>query len=179
MLNINPLRDLALLNCKYSVTLTDILDLFQNAFTVQDVNEWLCRLGAALAEKCDISIHALLEVLERDNKDAIAVLNNVAAVRARDSGIWDGWEDSTPLCRRVQAHYHIQRADGIVDAGYPHSRSHRVASHNDFDAYAGFLRSAQYVAKRLLPDMIDGSAYVRLGDARRFDGVKTHPLTLR
>ena len=59
-----------------------------------------------------------------------------------------------------------------------HSRPHRVASHNDFDAYAGFLRSARYVAKRLLPDKIDGSADVRLGDARRLDGVENSSFDL-
>lgn len=53
-----------------------------------------------------------------------------------------------------------------------HSRPHRVALHNDFNVYAGFLRSARYVAKRLRPDKIQGSADVSLGDARRLDGVQ-------
>ena len=52
-----------------------------------------------------------------------------------------------------------------------HSRPHRVADSNDFDVYAGFLRSARYLATRLEPDLIKGQAEIRLGDARTLEGI--------
>lgn len=52
-----------------------------------------------------------------------------------------------------------------------HSRPHRVAEENHFDVYGGFRRSAQLVARRLLPDLIVGNANIRLGDARTLDGI--------
>lgn len=53
-----------------------------------------------------------------------------------------------------------------------HSRPHRVALSNEYDAYSGFLRSARYVARRLEPDKIRARADIRLGDARRLDGIE-------
>lgn len=53
-----------------------------------------------------------------------------------------------------------------------HSRPHKVASDSDFDVYAGFLRSARQLAKRLQPDAIDAQATVRQGDARRLEGIE-------
>ena len=52
-----------------------------------------------------------------------------------------------------------------------HSRPHKVADSNDFDVYAGFLRSARYLATRLEPDLIKGQAEIRLGDARTLEGI--------
>lgn len=64
-----------------------------------------------------------------------------------------------------------------------HSRPHRVATENDFDVYAGFLRAARLVASRLEPEVIRGRATVEIGDAReltrsldgRFDAAMTSP----
>ena len=64
-----------------------------------------------------------------------------------------------------------------------HSRPHRVARENDFDVFAGFLRSAKMVSRRLRPERIIGRADVRVGDARtlgrltdkQFDLVLTSP----
>ena len=53
-----------------------------------------------------------------------------------------------------------------------HSRPHKVADANDFDVYAGFLRSAKQVAKRLEPDSIKGDADIRCGDARSLDDLE-------
>ena len=52
-----------------------------------------------------------------------------------------------------------------------HSRPHRVAEENVFDVYAGFGRSVQLVAHRLLPDLIIGNANIRHGDARTLEGI--------
>ena len=52
-----------------------------------------------------------------------------------------------------------------------HSRPHKVADSNNFDVYAGFLRSARHVALRLRPDLIEGRADVRRADARTLEGV--------
>jgi hypothetical protein len=63
-----------------------------------------------------------------------------------------------------------------------HSRPHRVMDENDFDVYAGFLKSAQYVARNLAPDQITGQAKVSVGDATMrtgdygsFDAAVTSP----
>ena len=53
-----------------------------------------------------------------------------------------------------------------------HSRPHRVALSNGYEAYSGFLRSARHVARRLEPDKIRARADIRLGDARRLDGIE-------
>ena len=47
-----------------------------------------------------------------------------------------------------------------------HSRPHRVATENEFDAFDGFLKAAFHVAKRLAPELIRGKAEVVEGDAR-------------
>ena len=47
-----------------------------------------------------------------------------------------------------------------------HSRPHKVSACNDFDVASGFRRSARYVAARLAPDRIVGSADIRQADAR-------------
>lgn len=47
-----------------------------------------------------------------------------------------------------------------------HSRPHKVANTNDFNVYAGFLRSAEQVARRLEPELIKGEADIQCGDAR-------------
>lgn len=52
-----------------------------------------------------------------------------------------------------------------------HSRPHKVATSNDFDVYAGFARSAHYVATRLKPDLIKGEADILCADARTLEGV--------
>ena len=52
-----------------------------------------------------------------------------------------------------------------------HSRPHKVAEANDFDVYAGFRRSAGQVAARLQPELIQGQADIRIGDARKLDGL--------
>ena len=52
-----------------------------------------------------------------------------------------------------------------------HSRPHRVALSNEYDAYSGFLRSVRHVARRLEPDKIRTRADIRLGDARRLNGI--------
>jgi hypothetical protein len=64
-----------------------------------------------------------------------------------------------------------------------HSRPHRVTDQNDFDVYGAFMKAARFVASRLEPDAIRGSAHVEVGDARnlpshvagRFDAVMTSP----
>lgn len=64
-----------------------------------------------------------------------------------------------------------------------HSRPHRVATDNDIDVYAGFLRAARLVGSRLNPHEIRGQATVGLGDARKlnrgtdgqFDAAMTSP----
>ena len=53
-----------------------------------------------------------------------------------------------------------------------HSRPHRVATHNDFDVYAGFLRSARTVASRLRSGRIKGRSKIRHGDARVLECVR-------
>ena len=53
-----------------------------------------------------------------------------------------------------------------------HSRPHRVARSNDFNVYAGFLRSARQVAARLEPNLIKGHADIRNADARALEGVE-------
>lgn len=52
-----------------------------------------------------------------------------------------------------------------------HSRPHRILGPNDFDVYGGFVRSADYVAKRLRPEAIRVPADVRCGDARKLDDI--------
>ena len=52
-----------------------------------------------------------------------------------------------------------------------HSRPHKVAQTNDFDVYTGFLRSSRLVADRLLPNLIEGQADIRRGDARTLEDV--------
>ena len=50
-----------------------------------------------------------------------------------------------------------------------HSRPHRVAEANEFDVYAGFLRSARFVAKRIYADRLRGQARVLQSDARELN----------
>ena len=52
-----------------------------------------------------------------------------------------------------------------------HSRPHKVAAFNDFDVYAGFRRSAAQMAARLQPELIQGQADIRSGDARTLEDV--------
>ena len=52
-----------------------------------------------------------------------------------------------------------------------HSRPHKVAHSNDFDVYAGFLRSTRQVAARLEPNLIEGQADIRCADARTLEDV--------
>ena len=59
-----------------------------------------------------------------------------------------------------------------------HSRPHKVADFNDFDVYAGFLRSARHVATRLEPELIRGKADIRLTDARILKGIKSKSIDL-
>ncbi len=53
-----------------------------------------------------------------------------------------------------------------------HSRPHKVAQSNDFDVYAGFLRSARYVARRLEPGKIRSQADIRRADARTLGDIE-------
>lgn len=50
-----------------------------------------------------------------------------------------------------------------------HSRPHKVANTNEFDVYAGFIRSAKQVELRLRSDLIKGTAEIYLGDARELN----------
>ena len=59
-----------------------------------------------------------------------------------------------------------------------HSRPHKVAHSNDFDVYAGFLRSVRQVAMRLKPDLIQGQADIRLTDARLLEGMNDESFDL-
>ena len=59
-----------------------------------------------------------------------------------------------------------------------HSRPHKVAESNDFDVYAGFLRSARQVAVRLEPNLIKGEANINLADARTLDSIDTDSVDL-
>ena len=59
-----------------------------------------------------------------------------------------------------------------------HSRPHKVSHSNDFDVYAGFLRSARQVAVRLAPNLIKGQADIRCGDARTLGDVKDESFDL-
>ena len=52
-----------------------------------------------------------------------------------------------------------------------HSRPHKVANRNEFDVYEGFLRSCRFVARRLNASAIRGRADIRLGDARKLEGI--------
>lgn len=83
LLKVKHLRRLAELHYKYGVTLTDVRNLFENAYTVPEVNEWLDRLEAELTEKGDIPLQVLLKGLEREKEDTNAV-PSVAAVRKLD-----------------------------------------------------------------------------------------------
>ena len=47
-----------------------------------------------------------------------------------------------------------------------HSRPHRVATESNFDVFAGFLKAASLMAKRLAPELIRGKAEIAEGDAR-------------
>ena len=53
-----------------------------------------------------------------------------------------------------------------------HSRPHKVANSNDFDVYAGFLRSTNQVATRLKPDLINARAKILFSDARTLEHVE-------
>lgn len=59
-----------------------------------------------------------------------------------------------------------------------HSRPHKVSESNDFDVYAGFLRAARRVAARLKPDLIEGQADVRRGDARTLKDLEDESVDL-
>lgn len=50
-----------------------------------------------------------------------------------------------------------------------HSRPHKVASDNDFDVYAGFLRSVKQLSDRHRPGLIQAKATMQLGDARALE----------
>jgi hypothetical protein len=52
-----------------------------------------------------------------------------------------------------------------------HSRPHRVFFNNDYDVYEGFLKSANGVASRLLPEKLIGPVAVGHGDARSLDKI--------
>ena len=54
-----------------------------------------------------------------------------------------------------------------------HSRPHRVALTNDYDIFDGVRKSAQQLAKILLSQPGNGSAIVKLGDARKIKGVQS------
>jgi DNA modification methylase len=47
-----------------------------------------------------------------------------------------------------------------------HSRPHRFFFDNDYDVYAGFLKSVGQLAEKVLPDKIKGTVAVTSGDAR-------------
>lgn len=53
-----------------------------------------------------------------------------------------------------------------------HSRPHRVTLTNDYDVFNGVRKSAQQLAKILLPQPGNGNAIVNLGDARKLKSVK-------
>ncbi len=59
-----------------------------------------------------------------------------------------------------------------------HSRPHKVAESNDFDVYAGFLRSARFLIRRLRVDRLAGQARVLQGDARLLAGVAANSVDL-
>ena len=59
-----------------------------------------------------------------------------------------------------------------------HSRPHKVAHSNDFDVYAGFLRSARQVAARLEPHLIEGQADIRCMDARTLETLEDESFDL-
>lgn len=52
-----------------------------------------------------------------------------------------------------------------------HSRPHRVSTSSKFDVYAGFVRSAHYVASRLKPKLIKGKAEILCADARMLEKI--------
>ncbi len=53
-----------------------------------------------------------------------------------------------------------------------HSRPHKVADSNNFEVYAGLLRSAHQVAARLKPHLIKGQADIRRVDAGTLEGIE-------
>ena len=59
-----------------------------------------------------------------------------------------------------------------------HSRPHKVANENDFDVYAGFLRSARLLSRRHQPELIQAKATVQLGDARSLEHLEEHSYDL-
>ena len=59
-----------------------------------------------------------------------------------------------------------------------HSRPHKVAVVNDFDAYAGFVHAAALVAKRLRPELIQEKADVQCGDARTLENLDADTFNL-
>lgn len=59
-----------------------------------------------------------------------------------------------------------------------HSRPHKVAAHNNFDVYRGFLRSSEVIAKRLQSNRIFGRSTVKMGDARKLDGIPDSSIDL-
>ena len=59
-----------------------------------------------------------------------------------------------------------------------HSRPHKVSHSNNFDVYAGFLRSARQVAARLKPSLIEGQADIRFADARKLGEMQNESFDL-
>ena len=59
-----------------------------------------------------------------------------------------------------------------------HSRPHKVANRNDFDVYAGFVRSAKSLATRLQPERICGASSIYQDDARSLGHVGDNSVDL-
>lgn len=59
-----------------------------------------------------------------------------------------------------------------------HSRPHRVFFENDYDVYSGFLRSAEQLADRLMPEKLLAPVSVDRGDARRLLDVPSNSVDL-
>ena len=82
LLKIEHLERLVRLHYRYGVTLTRLRLLFENARTVPEVGAWIGRLKKELEDQGEVPLRVLLQGLEEEKNDPIAI-PNVIAVRAK------------------------------------------------------------------------------------------------
>ena len=82
LLKIEHLNRLVRLHYRYGVTLTRLRSLFNEAHTVLQVSKWLDRLKEDLVEQGEVPLEFLLQGLEEEKNDPLAI-PNVIAVRAK------------------------------------------------------------------------------------------------
>lgn len=86
LLKVEHLRRLVSLHFKYGVTLTDVRELLDKTRSVPEVCQWLDGFEESLIEKGEVPVQVLLEGIEQEKRDVLAI-PNVNAVRARTVGL--------------------------------------------------------------------------------------------